>query len=282
VRIAHAVGQGGGWLGAAALVAAAACYLVAFAFVDRRLGRGRNFIFYTSLALVFATTGSTLLSEGSALALIWAALSLALALLGVTYDRITLRVHSALFLALATWRSGLLGFGVTAFVAPAPDLLARPGSGLLLVLLLALLDYLVLATIRRGRPAGEQTALPRLAVLVMFVIGLAGLLATLAVRLAASWGLHELAAAAVVARVAVPSGAAVVLATGSRRRLLKEWAWLVYPVLALGGAMLLLGLRQGHAGALFLGCLFFGGALIAAPWLLRRRGAEPVPTVLAD
>lgn len=282
VRIAHAHGHGGQWLGPAALVAAGACYLVAFAFVDRRVGRGRNFIFYTSLALVLAMTGSTLVSGGAALSLIWGLLGLASAVLGVAYDRITLRVHSALYLAVAAWRSGLLGFAFAAFLAPAPRLLDGPGAAGYIVLLLALLGYLVLAVVRRHLPGSEQAALPRLALLVTTVLGLAGLLVALALRLASSWDVQDLTAAAVVARVAVPSGAAVLLATGGRRRPLREWTWLVYPVLALGGAMLLVGLRQGHAGALFLGCAFFGGALIASPWLLRARGPRPTPAGGSD
>ena len=272
VRIAHAVGSGGTALGVVTLIAAAACYLVAFAFVDRRLGRGRNFIFYTSLALVLIVTGSRLLAQGSALALIWCVLALATAFLGGRYARVTLRVHSALFTLAAAWYGGLLRLGFTAFLAPAERVTSRPAPALLAVLLGTGLTYAILVATQRQRDASGLTRLPRLVVLVATVICLAGLATSLAVHIVRGWGVQNLAAAAVAARIAILSVAAALLAAGSRSALFRELGWLVYPVLVLGGLVLLIGLKQSHAATLFLSCAFYGGALIAAPWLLKGRG----------
>jgi hypothetical protein len=65
---------------------------------------------------------------------------------------------------------------------------------------------------------------------------------------------------------------AVGLGAAARRWPLPELAWLVYPVLALGGLKLLTeDLREGRPATLFLSLVLYGGALIAAP-RLRKRG----------
>jgi len=282
VRIAQAVGSDRTALGVVTLIAAAACYLVAFAFVDRRLGRGRNFVFYTTLAFVLIVTGSRLLAHGGTLALIWSALALATAHLGGRYDRITLRVHSALYTLAAAWYGGLLRLGFDAFVAPAGRVSSRPSAALLAVLAGTALTYVTLV-VSQGRRAGQGMArLPRFGVLMAMVVCLAGLATSVAVHAARVWGVPDLAAATVVARIAVLSGAAVLLAAAGRGALFREMSWLVYPVLALGGLALLLGLKQSHATTLFLACACYGGALIAAPWFLRRRdGAAATPAAAA-
>ncbi len=276
LRIAQAVGSGGAALGVVTLIAAAACYLVAFAFVDRRLGRGRNFIFYTTLAFVLIVTGSRLLAQGGALALIWSALALATAYLGGRYDRVTLRVHGALFTLAAAWYGGLLRLGFDAFLAPAGRVPASPGAALLAVLAVTALTYATLVVTQGRRAALGMLRLPRLVVLLAVLVCLAGLATGLLLQAVRAWGVTDLAAATVAARIAVLSVAAVLLAGGGRGAMLREMSWLVYPVLALGGLALLLGLKQSHATALVLDCGLYGGALIAAPWLLRRREeAEP-------
>jgi len=271
VRIAQAVGSGSGALGIVTLIAAAACYIVAFSFVDRRLGRGRNFIFYTTLAFVLIVTGSRLLAQGAILAFIWCALALTTAYLGGRYDRITLRVHSALFTLAAAWYGGLLRLGFDAFMAPAGRVTSRPGAALLAVLLGTVLTYATLVIAQGRRNTRDRARVPRVFVLLAIVICLAGLATSLLVHTARGWGLQNLAAATVAARVLVLSAAAVALAGVGRGIVFREMRWLVYPVLVLGGLALLLGLKQGNATTLFLGCACYGGALIAAPWLLRRR-----------
>jgi hypothetical protein len=54
----RATGIGSNVLGIAAVLLGIACYGVAFSFMDRQEGRGRNFHFYTSLALLFSLTGT--------------------------------------------------------------------------------------------------------------------------------------------------------------------------------------------------------------------------------
>ena len=69
VTIARNTGFGTSILGGLGLLLGASTYAVAFAFVDRKAGHGRNFYFYTSLALLFSMTGSGLLMGGTALSL---------------------------------------------------------------------------------------------------------------------------------------------------------------------------------------------------------------------
>jgi hypothetical protein len=62
----------------------------------------------------------------------------------------------------------------------------------------------------------------------------------------------------------------VALAWTSRRRALPELGWFVYPLLAIGALKLVIeDLTQGNAAGLCLSLVFYGGALIGGPRLLR-------------
>ena len=89
-------------LGASAVVIGAGCYGVAFVFVERRQGHGRNFFFYATLALLLTLSGTALMAGGAALAILWSALALATSALAARYRRVTLAVHGAVYEVVTT------------------------------------------------------------------------------------------------------------------------------------------------------------------------------------
>jgi hypothetical protein len=263
-RIAVSSGAGGISLGVAALLAAAACYFVSFVFVDRKLGHGKNFFFFTSLALVMVFLGSLLVLKGPALPLTWCALAIASAFLGGRYDRITLRMHSALYALAAFYTAGAMTLGLRAFMGPAEEALMPLVYLPYLVLMVAAGTYVLLVSTQLKLSGGELSRTPRFLILTITVFGIAGLLTTLAIQALATLSLHE------AIRVAVLSLAAILLAAVGRKRITLEFSWLAYPVLILAGLKLLLVvLRGGNAITLFVGFAFFGVALILAPRFLR-------------
>ncbi|HYT33369.1 MAG TPA: hypothetical protein VEO37_12290, partial [Thermoanaerobaculia bacterium] len=106
-------------LGASALTIGAGCYAIAFVFVERQQGRGRNFLFYATLALLLIVTGSALMVPGAPLGLFWGFLSLASAFFAMRFERATLAFHSAAYAAAAAWQTGLVRACADAFTAPS-------------------------------------------------------------------------------------------------------------------------------------------------------------------
>ncbi len=266
VHIAREAGAGSLALGVAAITAAGMCYAVAFTFVDRRLGRGRNFFFYAWLALVLSFLGSWLLLPEVLLSIGWTALAVAAAFLGGHYDRITLRVHCAVYSTAAAWQSGLITAGIMAFTTPSVQPWSTPG---ILMLAVTIFCYALLVMTQRGREVRWSERLPRFILLILSVLGVGGLAVLIIFQLLSGSGDADPTVAAVI-RSAVLAGSAIALATLGPRRQLVEMSWLVYPVLLAGGIKLLIeDLHRGQPLTIFLGFAFYGIALIAAPRLLR-------------
>lgn len=278
---AHASRHGGGGtalLGWAALAAALAGYGVAFTVVRQRHGRGRAFFYFASLALLFLVLGSGLVVSGQLLAWVWIGLGLTAALLGGRFDRVTLRAHSAAYLALAAVQTGLLAAAADAFLGNP----ARPWSGLsasALVALVATGACYALLVRTSVEPISRARRTPRFLVAVLTLLGLQYVTVTLLVRLAGNSPPAASPAIVAVIRTAVLAGTAIALALVSRRTRLTELGWLVYPVLLAGLIKLVLeDLSVGNPVALTAAFALFGGALIATPRLLRggrREAAEP-------
>jgi hypothetical protein len=116
---------------------------------------------------------------------------------------------------------------------------------------------------RSGRARAPQLVL---ALLVVLSVGRA-LLLGLWTALGAAAGDPAVAAAL---GTAVLAALALGLAVLARRRTWPELAWLVYPLVALGGAKLLVqDLRVGRAATLVLSLALYGAVLVLAPRLLR-------------
>jgi hypothetical protein len=242
------------------------CYAVAFAHAERRPGQGRNFYFYSTAGGLLSLGGTLELGLGSALPLVWAGLGLAAVALGRRFERTTLCVHGALYLTAGAAGSGLLQAGGLALAGPTAAACAWAAWA---VAGGAAVAWAVLAGDQR-RPESVAARLPRLLVAFLVVLALAG---------AARWALEatlgdELrsdAGAAAVARSAVLAALVVGLAWLARRGQ-PELAWLVYPLVALGGLKLLMqDLRAGRPATLVLSLGLYGAVLILVPRLLKSR-----------
>lgn len=262
-------------LGASALVIAAGCYGVAFVFVERQQGHGRNFLFYATLALLLTLSGSALMAGGAIVGFLWCALALASAILARRFDRVTLAVHSAAYAMAAAWQTGLAGATADAFMAPP----ARPWTPLtsagFCTIAAAAACYVLLAWEKgEANRAGER--FPRLLLAVIVAFG-GGAFAVGSLRdLVAGGPARSDPGPIAAARTAVLAAAAFLLAATRRRAALPELAWLTYGVLSIGAAKLLVeDLPGGRPATLFVAFAFYGAALLAAPRLLRR--APPLP-----
>ena len=275
--VAVLLGFGGAWrilatrgdsalgLGVLALLLGALCYGAAFAFAERRPGQGRNFYFYSTAGILLTLAGASVVAFGLALPFVLGGLGLLGALFGRRFGRMTLRVHSALYLVAGALETGLAVACARAVAGQATGSL--PGLAWLAALAAAG-GWTVLATDRRAPRSGwGRTPQLLLAILVVFALGKAvqmGLWAALGERLTADPGV------AAVLRTAVLAALALGLAVAARREPWPELRWLVYPLVALGGVKLLLqDLRQGRPATLVLSLAIYGTVLVLAPRLTK-------------
>ena len=268
-RLLAAQGTAASAVGAASLLLGALAYATAFAFVERRKGQGRNFYFYSTVGGLLTLLGSRAILEGVPLTLAWCLLALASAWLGRRFGRMTLRFHGAFYVGAAALENELLASSWSELFAEAGTWSLPTPAGWMSALAAAA-GYAILARdparTRRGR---ERLPEAIMAVMCAWIAG--GALVTGWVVAAGSAS----ASAAVVATVRTGVLAVLALAAGwgARRWALPELGWLVYPLLAIGGLKLVTeDLREGRPATLFLSLVLYGGALIAAPRLMRREG----------
>ena len=275
--LAIVLGFGGAWrvlvahggsttvLGVLALLLGALCYGAAFAFAERRAGQARNFYFYATAGGLLALGGANVVAFGEALPFALGALGLLAAAFGRRFDRMTLRVHAAFYLAAGALETGL-------FVACARALSGRSAGDLLPVAwvaaVAAAVGWAVLAT-DPGAPRSGRARVPQLvlATFAVFALGkaLQGTLWTaLGERVADDPGV------AAVLRTAVLAALALALAAGARRGTWPELGWLVYPLVALGGVKLVVqDLRDGRPATLVASLAVYGAVLVLAPRLMK-------------
>jgi hypothetical protein len=275
--LAVLLGFGGAWralsahagsttgLGVLALLLGALCYGAAFAFAERRPGQGRNFYFYSTAGGALTLAGANAVAFGPALAVVLGGLGLLASVFGRRFDRMTLRVHSALYLVAGALESGLFVACARAIAGQTIDALP-PLAWVAAVA--AALGWLVLAS-DPGAPRTGGARIPQLllAILVVFAVGKAlqaGLWAAVGDRAATDAGV------AAALRTAILTVLVVGLALAARRWAWPELAWLVYPLVALGGIKLLAqDLRVGRPATLVVSLALYGAVLLLAPRLLR-------------
>jgi len=269
VAVSRGTGIGTAGLGASSLVLGALSYAVAFAFVDKRQGRGRNFYFYTSLGIVFTLVGGRLLLSGGAQVAVWAGLAALTGWLGARFARLALSLHSAVYLSAAAFQAGMSGSVIAALAGGASGPWTLPTAGALLVLGGGVLCAAA------GRCAEREGArwlsgVARLVVATILVgvgggVLISSLVAVLSVR-----GAVATPGMVATTRTVVLALASIALAWSARFDRLREWGWLVYPVL-LGTALKLVveDLRVSPASVLFIALAAYGIALALAPRLLR-------------
>lgn len=268
VGVARSAGTGEGTLGAAALALGAGCYAVSFVFVGRPSGQARNLAFYSSLALALTLWGSSIVGGHDLLAPLACVLAVVAAGLAARFERVTLRAHSAVYVAAAAGASGLAPATWDALVAPA----SRPWHPLtpsaLPAFAAALACYTIMVVTRK--PEGEpwQARLPAAAAGLISVCGLGALGVLSLVSLTATGGAVPDPGGVAVARTAVVALAALAIAAGRSLAAFGPLAWLPYPLLLCGGLKLLVeDLRYGRPATLFPAFVLYGIALIVAPRL---------------
>jgi hypothetical protein len=274
VYVMGSTGAGATPLGLASLVFGAGSYGVSFAFSNGRDGRWKNFVFYTSLAVVFtiAGVGLTVGAEGQAAA--WAVLAVVAAYLGYRFHAIAIGSHAAIYLVAASVSSALLGEVVDAFTASADH--AWAGLRLTAWAVLAATGACVaIPSAAHGGPFGRYLRIPKVLVVLMLLSGVGGTIITYVVPLLSGQpgGAGDPAAVTATVRTVVCGTAALLLAFLGGRGLFPEGRWLTYAVLIVGGLKLLVeDFPQGRPATLVLSLAVYGAALIVAPRWVRRGG----------
>lgn len=271
-RVLAAAGMPAWPFGGASVVLAAACYLAAFAVIDRRAGQSRAFYSYTTLAGGLALAGLPSIAQGGALVAALACLGLGGVALGSHSGRQTLQVHGALYLLAAAAAAGLLRVATSGLVAPAAATWPRADGPAWLACAAAGAGFAVLVAWRPARSGFW----PRLLLAAALGFALAGLVAgEMARALGGAGGPSPDAGLVGAVRMAVLCALAIGLAWAARRYALPEAAWIVPAILVLAGLKLLAeDFRHGRPLTLFLALVFYGAALLAVPRL--RAGDRPV------
>ncbi len=262
-------------LGWSTLLAGAASYGVSFGFIDRRLGMGRRFFYYSSLGLILVIWGLRNVADDSTATVILSVLGIAAALAGRMNDRLTLRAHSAAYVTAAAAIAGLGAQAVETLLLPITGAGSSVAALDVAVAAAAVTCYVVIAPIGQVESVRWQTRLPAFILAVVALFSLASVGLGWAFEFIGRGSAVDPAWAAAI-RTAILSLSAIILAgLGSKRHLL-ELTWLVYPVLVVTGVKLLFeDLRHGKPLALFVSFAFLGVALIVAPRLLRKRSPPP-------
>ena len=262
-------------VGIASLVLAAAGYLVAFAFAERRR-HPTNFFFYGLLALLFAIVGISVCARPSTAAVVYAATGVVAVTLGRRYGRMTLALHASVYVLSSAVVSGLLTAATLALVTPAAARPAAPGITTWVALIALAVVVSLPVTLSRISWAALRT-IPRLVVIATLAWAATGMLVLVA-QLSFSGGLDgsTLATVRTVALVV----AALVLSRAARAGNGREAGWIVYPLIVLIGIKLLFAdFPSGRPETLFIALAAYGCALIVAPRLMRR--PEPLSLTAA-
>ncbi len=258
-------------LGLVAAVVGAAGYTASFTLIDRSVRR-TNFIFYSSLAMVFALVAATALLTLDVLVIVLAIGAVLMAWSGSRLERATLSLHGAVYASGAAIASGLLtesasmltdrGLVSAGWIGPA-----------VLVALIGSVAYCAFKVAGHGRTWGQLSTLPKFLVITIAVFGSAGVCVAAISELLPHRDGVILPSALAVLRTAVLAVGAVALAWLGRYPRVMQATWLVYPVLIVGGIKLLIeDLRVGEPAILVASFALYGGALILAPRLRRKSG----------
>ena len=267
IAVTGELGTGTGLLGVASCVMGAATYAVAFLWVERQTTGIRNFMFYTSLALVLTIVGLDVLFEGGVLAVAWTALGVVAVVLGARLARLTLVSHAAVYLVGAALASGLVRHASQALIGRTEGSLGWLPAAAMLVAAAAGASACI--RVDGGPGSAWLRQAPRLALIIVFSLGLASLGVDAMAWLAAKRGPVGMGVLA-TDRTAVLSVLALGTAWASRWPRFAITGTLVYPVLVFTGLHLVLeDLRHSSPSTLFVAFALYGAALIFAPRLKR-------------
>jgi len=271
ISVTRATGAGTMTLGIANILFGAACYGVAFAFIDRQQNRGRNVYFYTTLALVLVVVGSNLLLPTTVLDLTFAALTVVACALWGRSGRLFLLLHGAAYLLAAGFASGTLGYAVWAFASGQTGVWRQPGLGTPVVAAAGLLA----AWLAAGEGSGEarpHARWLRFAIILVAVsaVGCVAVGFLAPVVAGAASGTVDPGVLATL-RTVVLALAALAVAWVGRHEGFREWAWLVYPLLVVTGLkMVAQDFMQSRPATMFVALALYGAAMIFAPRMRRK------------
>jgi hypothetical protein len=239
--------------------------------VDRSEGHWKNFVFYSSLAIVFVLAGVGLTATAPAQAMAWSGLAVVAALLGYRYSAAAVGAHSAIYLVAGAIASGLFAFISDAFTASVAHAWAPMALPAWIVLASAAVSAAIPVTSEphfRGRPA----RIPQIVVVVMLLAGAGAVAIGYMVPMTAGVPGQSADSALVAAiRTVIVGAAALFLAWAGGRGLFAEGRWLTHVVLVLGGFKLLTeDFPSGRPATLVLSLAVYGAALIVAPRWARR------------
>jgi hypothetical protein len=246
-----------------------ACYVVAFAVIERQ-GRTVNFYTYSTFGLLLLLAGSRILLAGMTAAGVWGTLAVLCMWAGARSRSLTLQVHGGVFLLAALGTSGALQQAAAFLIASAN----WPGEqlpALLAGLPAAALAYLFAIRASGGDPDTWNIRWFRLAIAATLAWLCAGAAAgALTAGYHAIFGPMAAHAYCATLRTTVLAGGALLLGAMGARWKIPELSRLIYPTMALGAFRLLTqDLHQDRTAALFLSLLVFGAALLALPRLRR-------------
>ena len=258
-------------MGLASLAFGAACYAVAFTFIDQHEQNQRNVYFYTTLALVLMLAGFVLGVHGPWLGTVFGLLAVLAAGGWARYGRLYMLLHGAIYLVAAAVASMALSYAVQSLVG-SPRTWNSPAVPMVAVVVAGAFTAWLAA--RRPHPAGGVAADAMRLVIVVALVGsacgcIAGYVAPVAVG--AVDGVLDPGALATV-RTLVLVGTTLFVAWVARHPRFWEWAWLVYPLLVfIGLKMVAQDFKHSRPATLFIALAVYGVALIVVPRLRRRR-----------
>jgi len=260
--------------GLACLFMAGLAYGASFTVIDRARGGRRNFIYQSSLAIVFALATGFLLVPSAWRAPLFVLLGFGSGLLGVRYQRATLAAHGVFYVLAAGIASDLFPWLLRNLFAPAsgrwwPDLHGW-------MALAAAVGLSLFPPVRTKRTWGRLAGLPRALLFAVVAGGGAAILVGAGAALLGRGGRSIEPGLLAALRTLVLAVTAVLLARAGNTGRLAECGVLVYPILILGGGKLLLeDFRLGNPATLVGSLVSFGGALILVPWIRRHGGRTP-------
>ena len=259
-------------MGVASIIFGAGCYALAFRFVGRHEGHERNVHFYAALALVLVLAGLVLDLQGSLLAAVSAAFAV-LAVAGWSrYGKLYLLLHGVAYLLVAGIASHAFSYGAWALFASPERWVAPTAVAVATIVAAALAAWLAA---QRPHPHGGLPASGmRVVIVVALVCAAVGCITGFVAPVLAQSvdGIVDLGVLATL-RTGVLAAATLLIAWGARHDRLREWVWLVYPMLVLIGLkMVAQDFKHSRPATLFIALALYGIALILAPRLRRGRG----------
>lgn len=272
LSVTRATGAGVATLGIASVLLGAACYGVAFAFIERQQHRERNVYFYTSLAAVLVLVGVARLLPAPAMTVVMAALAVACSAAWSRVGRLFLLLHTAVYMAAAAIACGAIGYDLDAIVVGAAHPWPLP-SAAMLVVLVASAASAWLAARQPADDGSRYASLPRFVLVLVLVLSAGGaLIGCLAPAMGRQPGGPIDAGVLATIRTGVLALSTLLVAWIGRHARFREWGWLVYPLLVgIGLKMVAQDFPHSRPATLFVALALYGAALILAPRLRRRQ-----------